>query len=109
MYLLPCDNCHTYAQLADGHPYLIGQSPVFPFRVACSRCKLTTIITATRFAQLPEVTRGELAVFGLLETYARDLTLGHTLPIAHAVDLYLAGFTVQELAALPPPEPPQGA
>ena len=106
MRLLPCDNCHTHAQLADGTPYLIGQTPVTPFRVSCSRCKLTTMLTAARFAQLPEVTHDELAAFDLLETYARDLTLGHALPIAHAVDLYRAGFTVGELTALPAPEPP---
>lgn len=109
MKLLPCDNCrtrdHTYAQLADGTPYLIGQSPVFPFRVSCSRCKLSYILTATRFAQLPEVTHDELAAFGLLETYARDLTLGHQLPITHAIDLYRAGLTPAELDALSPPEP----
>jgi hypothetical protein len=107
---LPCDNCRTHAQLADGTPYLIGQTPVTPFRVSCSRCKLTSIITAARFASLPEVTHDELAGWGLLETYAADLTLGHALPIAHAVDLLKAGFTVQEVTALPvqepPPEPP---
>jgi len=104
--LLPCDNCRTNAQLADGTPHLIGQSPVFPYRSSCSRCKLTTIITAARYAQLPEVTHDELAAFGLLEVYARDLTLGHALPIDHAVDLLRAGFTVQELYVLPLPEPP---
>jgi len=104
--LLPCDNCHTHAQLADGTPHLIGQSPTFPYRSSCSRCKLSTIITAARYAQLPEVTHDELAAFGLLEVYARDLTLGHALPIARAVDLFRAGFTVQELADLPLPEVP---
>lgn len=109
MKILPCDNCrtrdHTYAQLADGSPYLIGQSPVFPYRIACSRCKLTTLLTAVRFAQLPEITHDELEAFGLLEAHAADLTLGHQLKIAEAVDLYRAGFTVQELDALDPPEP----
>ena len=106
MRLLPCDNCHTHAQLADGTPYFIGQTPITPFRVTCSRCKLTSVLTAARFNQLPEVTHDQLAEFGLLETYARDLTLGHQLPIAHAVDLLRAGFTVHEIAALPSPEPP---
>lgn len=107
MKLLPCDNCRDHALLADGSPYLIGQVPVTPFRVSCRRCKLTSTITAARFATLPEVTPDELDTFGLLETYARDLTLGHQLPISHAVDLYRVGFTVRELEDLTRPANPQ--
>lgn len=98
--LLPCDNCRDHALLRDGTPYLVGSVHVFPYQYPCRRCKLTTTITAVRFNQLPDVTADQLADFGLLESYARDLTLGHQLPIGHAVDLYRAGFDVETLEAL---------
>lgn len=102
MKRLPCDNCSEGAELRDGTPYLIGRPPdAWPFRVSCARCKRVSYVTAAKFNQLPEVSPDQLMEWHLLEQYVRDLTLGGSLTTEQAIDLYRAGWTVPELAALP--------
>lgn len=70
-----------------------------PFVYQCRACKRTSQITVIEFNSLPEINVGDLPQ-EQQEAMAMDLTLGRELPIAHAVDLARAGFTMQDVLAM---------
>lgn len=111
--LLPCGTCADgIARLRGGSPYWAGRWPGTshgePYRYRCAACRRLNTITASEFWARPGLTREQLEEHRILGHLSKDLTLGGELPPDHAADLFVAGFTPQELAGLPPQEPKGG-
>lgn len=113
MKLLPCrGSCDDRIAKTGPRrtPYYASSYPGRGDRMAyvCRGCggKLGTLhtITPAEFNALPEATAEQLEAAGILDHLAKDMTLGGQLEPEHARDLFLAGLTPHELAALPEQE-----
>lgn len=89
MKALPCACGDKVARLRSGEPFLSLRAPG---RYACSACKRSHHLSPQEFNVLPDVTPEDLAQWGLLEHYTKDLRQGVTFTKEQAVDLFRAGF-----------------
>lgn len=77
-----------------------------PMPYQCHGCGRVSWITPTDFWALPELSAERLEELGLADRLSRPYTLAEALTREQAKDLFLAGFTLQEVHEIQPQERP---